>query len=106
MSMPRRSGLPVVVIATVLWACGCLFPRLGIWTRFGGQDWQYGYPWAVCVDQGDVRQDELIWIHNWNFKALAANAVFWGLPIGGAAILLTVRRQRRERESITGEKRL
>ncbi len=80
--------IAIVAVAMALWIGCCLFPRHGNWTRVGGQDDHYGYPWIVCTDQGDVRQDELLNVSQWNFIHLASNAVVWGIPIGGGAAVL------------------
>ncbi len=90
--------LCVITVALAICFYASLFKRPGIWTRFGGQDYQYGYPWKVTGIGGDTREN-LFDMKYWDFKHLSQNLLFWGVPLGGSAAILIVSANRRKSAS-------
>ena len=89
------------VIAVALTVCfyASLFKRPGIWTRVGGRDYLYGYPWEVTGIGGDTRES-LFDLEYGDFKNLTLNMLFRGVPMGAGTISLIVIHNRRRPHSL------
>ncbi len=92
--------LCVIIIALTLCGYASMFKLPGIWTRFGGQDYWYGYPWKVIGVAGDTRSD-FYTFRFWNLKHLTMNVFFWGVPIAsGASVLLVIHGRRQSQNQV------
>jgi hypothetical protein len=86
--------LCVIIVALTLCGYASMFTLPGTWTRYGGQDYWYGYPWKVIGVAGDTRSD-FYTLRYWNLKHLTMNMLFWGVPIASGATTLIVIHSRR-----------